>query len=107
MSDTVAYQVRHQTVYRYSGDVVHSHQLLHLTPRESARQTCSAHDIAVQPAPTHSAADIDGFGNPVLRLEFDRPHQCLSVTADVSVEVHSVAGRPSKSESWERVRTQL
>jgi transglutaminase-like putative cysteine protease len=107
MNTSATYRVRHQTAYRYTGDVVHSHQLLHLTPRESTRQTCSDHRIDIQPAPARSASDVDAFGNPVLRLEFDRPHQSLQVTAEMSVEVRSVAGRSAKSDSWERVRNQL
>ncbi|MBB6093611.1 transglutaminase-like putative cysteine protease [Povalibacter uvarum] len=104
---TVAYRVTHQTVYAYSGDVVHSHQLLHLAPRETERQTCVAHTISIDPPPTHSAVDVDSFGNPITRLEFDRPHQRLDVTTEMSVEVRGNADRVLKSEPWERVRTQL
>ncbi|MFL6549400.1 MAG: transglutaminase N-terminal domain-containing protein [Povalibacter sp.] len=107
MSSSATYQIKHQTTYRYSGDVVHSHQLLHLTPRESSRQTCLSHYVSIQPGPTHSTSDVDAFGNPVLRLEFDRQHQSLDVIAEMSVEVHSVADRVLKSEAWERVRSGL
>ena len=107
MSATATYHVRHQTLYQYSGDVVHSHQLLHLTPRQTPRQKCSEHNIAIRPGPAHSASDVDAFGNPVLRLEFDRPHHTLSVTAEMTVEVVSVADRLLKSDAWERVRGQL
>lgn len=103
----VTYRVTHQTVYAYSGDVVHSHQLLHLTPRETERQTCVSHKVSIDPPPTHSAEDTDSFGNPITRLEFDRPHQRLDVTTQLSVAVRSNADRVLKSESWERVRTQL
>lgn len=106
MSGSIRYRIRHQTLYRYSGEVVHSHQLLHLTPRESPRQHCTDHDVAIRPGPAHSTSGADAFGNPVLRLEFDRPHHTLEVTAEMSVEVRAakIAGR---SEPWERVRTQL
>ncbi len=103
---SAAYRITHQTVYEYSGDVVHSHQLLHLAPRESVHQTCQSHAITIDPPPSHSATGVDAFGNPITRLEFDRPHQRLEVSAETTVEVRD---RPliSKSESWERVRTQL
>ena len=65
MTATANYQIRHRTVYNYTGNVVHSHQMLHLTPRESVRQTCTAHDIAIRPAPTRMTTDVDAFGNPV------------------------------------------
>ena len=107
MSASATYQVRHETTYRYSGDVVHSHQLLHLTPRDSFRQTCLSHDLSIQPGATHSTSDIDAFGNPVLRVEIDRKHEALSVVAQMAVEVRSVADRECKSEAWERVRGQL
>jgi len=45
MSDAVRYKVRHQTVYHYGGDVAHSHQLLHLSPRDSATQICRSRAI--------------------------------------------------------------
>ena len=101
------YRVRHQTSYAYSGDVVHSHQLLHLAPRETGRQTCTQHSLVIEPSPTRSAVGIDSFGNPVTRLELDRPHDRLDVTAEMSVEVHAVAASALKGESWERVRTLL
>lgn len=105
MSRTL-YRVRHHTAYRYSADVVHSHQLLHLTPRDTSRQSCASHDVSVQPMPARSARAVDAFGNALLRLEFDRPHQALDVIATMDVEVRATA-RALKSEAWERVRSQL
>ena len=103
----VLYDVRHETIYEYSREVVHSHQLLHLAPREAAHQTCSAHQIRIEPTPANCSTDVDAFGNPVTRLEFDRPHQRLAVTAEMTVEVRPRADAPAKSESWERTRSQL
>ena len=48
MSDAVRYRVRHETVYSYGGDVAHSHQLLHLSPRNALRQTCHACIIVIE-----------------------------------------------------------
>lgn len=107
MTVAARYQVRHQTIYAYSGDVVHSHQLLHLTPRESQHQSCLKHSIRIDPLPANCNPDTDAFGNPVTRLEFDRPHQRLDVTADMSVEVRGRSDVGLKSESWERARNQL
>lgn len=107
MNAAVRYDVRHETLYEYSGDVVHSHQLLHLAPRDSAHQTCLSHQIRIEPAPATRSTDSDAFGNPVTRLEFDRPHRHLAVTADMSVEVRSRPETAGKDESWERVRSQL
>jgi transglutaminase-like putative cysteine protease len=51
MSDAVRYRVRHETVYSYGGDVAHSHQLLHLSPRNALRQICHARTITLMPQP--------------------------------------------------------
>jgi transglutaminase-like putative cysteine protease len=107
MNAAALYHVRHETIYEYSREVVHSHQLLHLAPRESGHQTCSAHQIRIDPTPTNCSTDIDAFGNPVTRLEFDRPHQRLAVTAEMTVEVRARADLPAKTESWERARSRL
>ena len=40
MSAVMRYRVRHETEYHYGGDVAHSHQLLHLAPREFANLIC-------------------------------------------------------------------
>lgn len=107
MSAAARYDVRHETVYEYSGEVVHSHQLLHLAPRESVHQTCSAHSIRIDPTPSNSSEELDAFGNPVMRLEFDRPHRRLAVTSSTTVEVRDRPALAAKGESWERVRSQL
>ena len=52
MSDAVRYRARHETAYSYGGDVAHSHQLLHLTPRALPHQTCRAHVILLEPQPS-------------------------------------------------------
>jgi len=106
MSDAVRYRVQHETVYTYSGDVVHSHQLLHLAPRDSERQTCLSHQVRVEPTPANCSADTDAFGNPVMRLQFDRPHQRLEVTSEMSVEVRPRI-KVDRSEAWERARNKL
>ena len=63
MSAVMRYRVRHQTVYHYGGDVAHSHQLLHLTPRDLANQFCHSRSIALDPEPSRRREDIDAFGN--------------------------------------------
>ena len=107
MSASVNYHVRHETSYEYSGDVVHGHQLLHLTPREMDYQSCAAHEIHIDPAPTYRAADVDTFGNPVTRLEFDRPHRRLEVIAQMRVHSRERAAPVACDESWERARSRL
>jgi transglutaminase-like putative cysteine protease len=108
MKPAMRYRVRHETVYNYGGNVAHSHQLLHLTPRDAALQTCHRRSITLSPLPSTQREDLDAFGNHVTRLEYDLPHDRLEVLAEVGVEV-----RPARewvaadSHAWEDVRNAL
>jgi transglutaminase-like putative cysteine protease len=104
----VRYAVRHETLYRYHGNVAHSHQQLHLTPRNSARQRCFDHRIRIAPQPLVYSEHMDGFGNLVTRFELDRPHDRLQVVAEMEVDLDAVPQPPcSEGESWEQVRAAL
>lgn len=108
MNHSVRYRVRHETAYSYGGDVAHSHQLLHLTPRSVPRQTTLEHALHLTPQPTRRLEDSDAFGNPVTRLEYDLPHDHLEVLADLRIEVSAApAAAASDSAEWERVRDTL
>ena len=99
------YRIRHQTRYRYADDVVHSHHLLHLVPRPAPYQECVEHDISIEPPPQRRVAELDAFGNPVLRIELAQPHRELTVTSQMRIEVYSrPAVQAGTSEPWERVR---
>jgi transglutaminase-like putative cysteine protease len=104
----IRYAVRHATVYEYGGDVAHSHHLLHLKPRDFEYQRCLGHSLLLDPEPTSAREDVDAFGNPIARLEYDRPHDRLSVTAAMRVEI--LPRDPcalESSEPWEEVRRRL
>jgi transglutaminase-like putative cysteine protease len=104
----VHYAVRHETLYRYRRDVVHAHQQLHLTPRNSERQHCALHRINVTPQPAVLAEYADAFGNSVTRVELDRPHNRLQVVAEMDVRLDRQPDIDiEQGESWERVRDQL
>jgi transglutaminase-like putative cysteine protease len=104
----VRYTVQHETFYSYGREVVHSHQLLHLTPRNSQRQACLEHSLLIEPPPAVQSEHLDAFGNRVTRIEFDRPHRRLRVRADMVVSVEAPpALSPQDGERWERVRDQL
>ncbi len=102
------YAVRHETQYRYRGNVAHSHQQLHLTPRNSVRQRCLEHRIRIAPTPLVYSEHVDGFGNLVTRFELDRPHDRLLVVGEMEVELDAVP-QPAcdEGESWEQVREAL
>ena len=108
MSDAVRYSVRHQTVYHYGGDVAHSHQLLHLSPRDSVNQICRSRTISLAPEPSARRDDLDAFGNFVTRLEYDLPHDRLEVLAEVKVEISAPRDvHESDCTGWEEVRDAL
>jgi transglutaminase-like putative cysteine protease len=102
------YRVRHQTVYHYGGNVAHSHQLLHLAPRDLANQVCRSRSIMLDPEPSTRREDIDAFGNFVTRLEYDLPHDRLEVLAEIGVEVSPPSNAAdAESVAWEEVRDAL
>jgi transglutaminase-like putative cysteine protease len=104
----VCYAVRHDTLYRYEGAVAHSHQQLHLTPRDSERQKCLSHRIEVLPEPSRRSEHRDAFGNTVTRVELEKPHDRLEVTAELKVRILPLPQLELASgESWEDVRDQL
>jgi len=95
MSNVARYRVRHETVYSYGSDVVHSRQLLHLVPRPASYQQCLEHEIHISPGTFRRTEELDAFGNPVTRVEFDRPHRELDVTTEMEVEVYPRPGIPA------------
>jgi transglutaminase-like putative cysteine protease len=104
----VRYRVRHDTADSYGGNVAHSHQLLHLTPRNTLLQSCRDRIISLTPQPSLRRDDLDAFGNHVTRLEYDSPHDHLEVLAEVRVEIQPAADvDAAASEPWERVRDRL
>jgi transglutaminase-like putative cysteine protease len=108
VSATQRYRVRHETVYHYGGSVAHSHQLLHLAPRDSLTQRCQSRSISLEPQPSSRREHTDAFGNLVTRLEYDMPHERLAVVAEVSVEVRAPAcADADASSAWELVRDGL
>jgi transglutaminase-like putative cysteine protease len=102
------YHIHHQTLYRYSADVVHSHQLLHLVPRPAPYQQCLEYALQIDPVPRERRDEVDVFGNPMTSVEFEHPHRELRVVAEMEVQVHT---RPvvlaGDSWRWEAVREAL
>jgi transglutaminase-like putative cysteine protease len=108
MSGRTQYHIIHETRYRYAANVVHSHHLLHLVPRPSPYQQCLEHALQISPEPIYRRDEIDAFGNPVTRVEFQSQYRELTVTTDMQVEVHPRPGVPAdESHPWERVARSL
>ncbi|MBN8481792.1 MAG: transglutaminase family protein [Xanthomonadales bacterium] len=103
--ERVAYRVVHATAYRYAQPVSLSQQLLHLAPREVPRQRCGVQTLHIEPAPSRRLDGTDAFGNPLTRLEFDRPHELLRIVSELGIErvQRDAALDPSASPAWEDV----
>lgn len=104
MSPVARYRVRHETVYAYGSDVVHSRQLLHLVPRPAPYQQCLEHATHISPGIFRRTEELDAFGNPITRVEVDRPHRRLEVTTDMEVEVYPRPAIPAaETVAWDEL----
>jgi transglutaminase-like putative cysteine protease len=99
------YSVRHRTIFEYEQMVSVSHHVVHLTPRTHGRQDCLHSEIEVDPNPALNAPGEDFFGNPVLHLTINEPHDRLLVEANSLVEVFPDEAPldPSRSPPWEDI----
>jgi len=81
--------IEHRTIYRYPGEVLHTAQYLHLTPRNNASQRVIDWHIA---APGQLTAWEDAYGNACHTLVEDRPIREIVVTAKGRVETADTSG---------------
>lgn len=103
------YRVTHRTEYLYSGTVSQCHNLAHLRPRDSERQQCVHHRLAIAPPANDLAEHLDFFGNHLSYFAIHQPHTALTVTASSEVVLHEQAGQlPLYQDApWESVRNRL
>jgi transglutaminase-like putative cysteine protease len=105
---SVRYLVRHDTRYRYDQSVGESRQLVRLRPRETPRQRCLSYELEVDPRPERSEEYVDGFGNSVCSMHFEREHDALFVRAESLVEITPPAPCAlDESPLWGSVRHDL
>ena len=107
----VTYKVRHVTTYRYAEPVLLAHHQAHLTPRQTAFQTCHRSQIRIDPQP----AEIEGggrdyFGNPVTFFDLRDPPARLVVQVPSKVEVRerlcpAAAATPNRQEALAMLET--
>jgi transglutaminase-like putative cysteine protease len=105
---TRRHRVTHRTEYRYSDTVTSSYGRGFLTPRDSQRQLCIAHRLAIDPAPADSSISVDGYGNISSYFHVTEPHHTLTVTSDSIVDVYPAPPERYSSgpaiEPWEAAR---
>src|SRR5258708_4208381 len=99
------YEVRHCTTYEYDHDVLLSHHLARLTPRDLPRQRCHQHVIETSPKATTRSTNIDHFGNTATFLTIEGAHQRLDIISRGLVERGSSAAIAlDDTPPWEDVR---
>jgi transglutaminase-like putative cysteine protease len=81
------YAVTHRTWYAYAEPAPVCHNLVHLAPRDSGRQICRDHRLAIDPEPAFTARRVDYFGNLVDYFSIEATHSGLELTATSTVEV--------------------
>ena len=100
------FEVSHRTTYSYRRPVLQSQHLVHLTPRDSQRQTVLRHSILIEPAPATQSEVRDRYCNAVGVLSVVDAHSELIVHARSTVDV-----RPPElpmlglSTPWEQVKS--
>jgi len=83
------YHITHETRYGYDDPVEFSHHELHLTPRPVETQRVIEHQIEATPNPSVLDAWTDGFGNRCTHLSIQQPHQALTITARMLIDVQA------------------
>lgn len=100
----MTYRVTHTTTYDYRAPVSLCQNLVHLTPRDTPRQTCLQSQLLVSPLPAVSTARLDFFGNPVTFFAIQEPHEKFTVTAESVIQLARVANpEPADTPPWEKV----
>jgi transglutaminase-like putative cysteine protease len=102
-------RVEHETRYVYAARVDVAHQQMHLTPRESERQTLVSFALQIEPPPAQCRSVPDTFGNIRTLCALYTPHDELRVLASSLVQMQATATPPSFAGSppWEQVRDRL
>jgi transglutaminase-like putative cysteine protease len=104
----MTYRVTHVTTYRYGKVVSLCHNLVHLTPRTYARQTCLLSQLQVTPSPKLFVEQVDFFGNRATYFMVEEPHEQLTLKAVSETEVVPFAAPdPAETPPWESVRAFL
>jgi transglutaminase-like putative cysteine protease len=105
---TRCYRVTHRTEYRYSDAVTSSYGRGFLTPRDTSRQRCLAHELHIDPEPADRSTSRDAFGNIGSYFHVTARHHLLTVDSESIVEVDAVpaelyASGPAMA-PWEQAR---
>lgn len=102
MSESIQYQVFHETIFEYSAPVSFSHNIAKLKPADNDIQTLLQYTLHVTPEANDISQYIDYFGNETTHLFIKESHKKLSVVAKSIVEMN-VEAIHKKTVSYEDV----
>lgn len=99
------YSVRQRTTYDYDYTVAASEHVVRLIPMSRPGIEVVRARLEVEPEPAERHSGVDFFGNRIVGITFDVPHERLDVvmTAEVAVDDASVA-ETDPTPAWEAVR---
>jgi transglutaminase-like putative cysteine protease len=104
----MTYRVTHTTTYRYGKVVSLCHNLVHLTPRTCALQTCLFSQLQMTPLPKLCVEQADFFGNRTIYFMVEEPHEQLTLKAVSETDVVPFAAPDfAVTPPWESVRAFL
>jgi transglutaminase-like putative cysteine protease len=72
-------KIEHETIYHYASPVIHSLQLLRLTPRSDGRQRVLRWRLSL---PAEATEHVDAYGNISHLLTMEGPHQDIHIGVD-------------------------
>jgi transglutaminase-like putative cysteine protease len=102
------YRIEHRTTYTYDDDVTGSYGQFHLRPRDLGWQTCSVHEIRIEPEPADLFRHTDVYGNTSSYFHVTHPHTELVITAISIVDVGRRDLDPTAlATPWERARPRV
>jgi len=81
------YNVTHATEYFYGEPVPLCHNIAHLKPRQTSRQTVASYSLGVTPQPLISTDRVDFFGNNASWFSIQEPHTHLRIVSRSKVDV--------------------
>ena len=96
------YQITHKTWYAYADLAPICHNLVHLAPRNTDRQSCDSYRLRIDHAPAFLAQREDYFGNRAEHFSVEVAHRKLEIVAQSVVDVKPLAERPPvEMPAWE------
>lgn len=103
------YRVKHVTTYHYAEPVAISHNVLHLAPRDTARQrVVGEHRLTITPTPALIQERRDYFGNFTTAAAVQDAHTVLVLAAESVVDIDP-ASQPDEHAGtpWEVIASDL